>query len=99
MNRELNELLNSVKRAMWSISATADIDPQGAKVTAAEVCTAIADYQARVKMAEESTDANRYALATLPALNYAHDGEDGDEGERVRRSLGGADYMREERGE
>jgi len=99
MNRELNELLNSVKRAMWSISATADRDPQGAKVTAAEVCTAVADYQARVKMAEESTDANRYALSMLAVPNYAHDGEEGDESERVRRSLGGADYVREERGE
>jgi len=84
MNSEMNNLLNSIKRDMWAVIGGLNAgDSQGAKELAAGVCTKIADYQAAIRMAEEVANPNRYALAGLTAPNYAHDGEDGDEGEGV----------------
>lgn len=67
MNTELESLLNSIRRDMMDIIANVNAnDRQGAKELAAAVCVNVADYQARVKMAQESAGVGRYDLATLP---------------------------------
>jgi hypothetical protein len=82
MDRAAKELLGEIERLAHKIMGNAALGyTQPCGEAAGAILTRIADYHANVKMAEEASAPDRYALATLPRPNHAHDGQDGDEGE------------------
>lgn len=79
MDRATIELLRGIRRDANSIlgdALTGHIEPIGA--TAAGILTRIANFEAAIRMAEESTAPDRYDLSTLPPP-VAIDSEDDTE--------------------